>query len=261
MPDSVTDARRELILQQILRHQHVDVTALSSQLGVSQVTVRRDLEQLESVGLLKRVHGGAQATHRPGQPSLFDARLLQRVAAKRAIGDAAARQVGSGSAVLLDSGTTVLEVARALPRVHPDGAGLTVVTRSLVIAAELRRLRQVRLVVLGGVYLHDFDTFVGPQVEHALEGLHVDTLIVGADGVSVEHGLTTDNVMEAGLYRQMARPANRIVVVADAGKIGADRLQTILGISEIHAFVTNATAPSAFVDELRGRGIQVILAD
>ncbi|MCX6030866.1 MAG: DeoR/GlpR family DNA-binding transcription regulator [Chloroflexi bacterium] len=255
-----TEDRRGQILQEVLRSQFVTVAALARQFGVSEVSIRRNLAQLEEAGLVKRVHGGAQAITRPGQPSVYDARLLQRIAEKRAIGRAAAALIHPGDTILLDSGTTVLEVARAIPEALFDRGGLTVVTRSLVIAGELRRFRQVRLIVLGGIYVHDFDDFVGPQVETALQGLHVNTLFIGTDGVSSERGLTTDNVLEAGLFRQMARAAERVVVVTDAGKIGAGKLQTILPFEEIHAFVTDAGAAPDFINMLRDKGVSVILA-
>ena len=255
-----TEDRRGRIFQEVLRSQFVTVVALARQFDVSEVSIRRNLEQLEQAGLIKRVHGGAQAVARPGQPSVYDARLMQRVVEKRAVGQAAAGLIRPTEIVFLDSGTTVLEVARAIPESLLERGGLTVVTRSLVIAGELRRFRQVRLVVLGGVYLHDSDDFVGTQVESALQGLHVNTLFIGTDGVSPERGLTTDNVLEAGLFRQMAAAAERVVVVTDSSKIGASKLQTILPFAEIHVFVTDASAPPAFVQMLREKNIAVILA-
>ena len=118
----------------------------------------------------------------------------------------------------------------------------------------------MRLIVLGGIYIHDFDDIVGPQVESALEGLHVTTLFVGADGVSPERGLTTDNVLEAGLYRQMARIAERVVAVTDSAKIGLDKLQTILPFENLHTFITDTGAPAGFVQMLKEKGVSVLLA-
>ena len=137
---------------------------------------------------------------------------------------------------------------------------LTVVTRSLVIAGELRRHRQVRLILLGGIYVHDLDDFVGSQVEFALQGLHVNTLFIGTDAVSPERGLTTDNLLEAQLYRLIVRVADQAVVVADSSKIGAHKLQMILPFEEIHTFVTDSDAPTEFVQMLRDKGVNVILA-
>jgi DeoR/GlpR family transcriptional regulator of sugar metabolism len=157
------------ILQAVLRNSFVNTVDLARQFGVSTVTIRRNLAELEQAGLVKRVHGGVQATARPGQVAQYNARLLENVFAKRAIGAAAAGLIRPGDTLLLDSGTTVLEVARAIPASLLENGNLTVVTRSLVIAGELRLHRQVRLMVLGGIYVHDLDDFVGAQVEYGLQ--------------------------------------------------------------------------------------------
>jgi DeoR/GlpR family transcriptional regulator of sugar metabolism len=251
--------RRWSIVQEVQKWQRISVSELSRRFGVSEVAIRRDLDYLDQAGLLHRIHGGAEATAASGQLSVFEARLLQNTEVKRALGQAAADLIRPGEAVFLDSGTTILEVARQLHRLLMNGGTLTVLTRSLMIAAELRTQRRIRLIVVGGVYVHDFDDFVGSQVEQALQQIHTDTLFIGTDGVSIERGLTTDNVLEAGLYRAMARCAKRIVVVTDSGKIGIDKVQTTLAFSDIHIFVTDSGAPADFVAALREHGCEVIV--
>ena len=248
------------ILQEVLRSTFVSTTDLARQFGVSTVAIRRNLAELEQAGLVKRVHGGVQASTRPGQVAQYNARLLESVATKRAIGQAAAGLIHPGDTLMLDSGTTVLEVARAIPASLLENGNLTVVTRSLVIASELRLQRQVRLMVLGGIYVHDLDDFVGAQVEYGLQGLHVNTCFIGTDGFSVERGITTDNVLEAQLYRLIARVADQVVVVADSSKIGNQKLQTILPFEEINTLVTDACAPTGFVQSLRDKGVNIVLA-
>ena len=111
------------------------------------------------------------------------------------------------------------------------------------------------------MYLHQFDDFVGPAVEAALAEIRADTLFIGTDGVSIERAFTTDNVLEAGLYRNMARAARRVVLVTDSSKIGVDKLQTTLSFADIHTFITDSAAPAEFTEMLRSRGIEVILAE
>jgi DeoR/GlpR family transcriptional regulator of sugar metabolism len=258
-PARSINQRRWSIVQAVQRQQHLSVNELSQQFGVSKVMIRRDLNHLEQAGLLRRVHGGAEAIASSGQLSLFEARLLQDIEIKQALGQAAADLIHAGDVIFLDSGTTVLEIARQLPRLLGDRSALTVVTRSLMIAAELRTQRRFRLIVVGGVYQHDFDDFVGSQVERALQEIHVDTLFIGTDGVSLERGLTTDNVREAGLYRAMARCAERVVVVTDSGKIGVDKVQTTLAFGDIHTFVTDSGAPADFITALRESGCEVLV--
>lgn len=240
---------------------YASVRDLSRRFNLSEVSVRRDLKSLEELGLLRRTHGGAQIIDPPRRVPVFDTRLHQRVDAKRAIGKAAAAMICPGDTILLDAGTTVLEVARNLPASLLFAGGLTVVTRSLVIASEVRLQRATRLVVLGGLYNHDFDVFVGPSVLSALTALHVDILFLGADSLTIERGLTTDYIEEANLYPLMARCAERVVVVTDSTKLGVNGLQAILPLDQIDVLVTDVEAPSYFVDALRARGIDVRLVE
>lgn len=257
-PARRTNERRWAIVQEVQRRQKVSVAELSQQLGVSKVAIRRDLEYLEQSGLLRRVHGGAQSIAPFGQLSVFEARLLQNTETKQVLSQAAAELIRPGDVILLDSGTTVLEVARQLPKLLANGGTFTVITRSLMIAAELRTQRRIRLIVIGGVYVHDFDDFIGSQVEQALQEIHADILFIGTDGVSLERGLTTDNILEAGLYRAMARCAEQVVVVTDSSKIGVDKVQTTLDFSNVHTFVTDSDAPADFITMLREWGCEAI---
>jgi DeoR/GlpR family transcriptional regulator of sugar metabolism len=251
--------RRWIILQEVQQCQRVGVTELGRELRVSEATIRRDLEHLEAMGLLHRIHGGAQAVGLAG-PYRFDARLLQGVAFKEAIGRVAARRVRPGSTVLLDSGSTVLEIARHLSPALLEKGHLTVITRSLVIANEFRHKQGVRLILLGGLYLHNFDTFVGVQVRDALHNLRVDVLFTGTDGITIADGSTTDNLEEVELHAITERIAEEVVLVTDASKIGVRNLQVVLPMSKINVFITDERAPGDFLDQLRQRDIEVIVA-
>ena len=252
--------RHSQILKEVLHSQFVSTVALARQFGVSEVAIRRNLAELEREGLVKRVHGGVQSLARPGQTALYDARLFDSVPAKRAIGQSAAGLIRPGDTLFLDSGTTVLEVARAIPgfllengksdgrhalpghrwRAAPLSAGAPDLAWGH-LRPRSRRFRRLS----GGV---------------RAAGLHVNTLFIGTDAVSPERGLTTDNLLEAQLYRLIVRVADQAVVVADSSKIGAHKLQTILPFEEIHTFVTDSDAPPEFVQMLREKGVNVILA-
>jgi len=251
--------RRGAIAQEIQHRGRATVAELSRQFGVSQVSVRQDLARLERAGLVKRVRGGARAVSDGAHIPSFDVRLLQGVAVKQAIGRAASELIHPGDIVFLDAGTTVLEVARSIPRPLLESGNLTVVTRSAMILSHLRGRRRTRLIVLGGVYVPDFDDFVGEEVENALRAIRVDTLFIGTDGLSLERGVTTDNVLETGLYRLMARCAKRLVLVTDSGKIGRDQFQVILPLDAVDTLITDDGAPPDFAKALRARGMQVIL--
>ncbi len=246
-----------MIMHQLQQNQQVSVAELSQAYQVSKVSIRRDLEYLEKSGIAQRTHGGARLapTIQPG--TIFDARLFDDVKNKKIIGKEAARMIRPGDTILLDSGTTVLEVARNIPQSLLDSGNLTIVTRSLSIAAELRKHRRIRLILLGGMYLPEYDDFVGAQVEHSLQGLHVNTLFIGTEGIDSEYGLTTDNLLEAGLYPLLASIADRVVVVATSKKFSR-RLQILLPLEAIHVLITDFNAPNPVLEALRDRGLEVI---
>ncbi len=254
-----TAARRWAIVQELQRVQKASIAELSDLLGASRVSIRRDLEHLERTGVLKRVHGGAEYLTQPGQSIAFDARMLHNLAIKQAIGRAAAQLIRPRETLMVDPGTTALQVVRSIPPALLQSGGLTIVTRSIMIAFELRTQRQIRLIVLGGLYVPDNDDLVGPLTEGALSEVKVNTLFMGTDGASAARGLTTDNVREASLVRRLAHSADRVIVVTDSSKIGVDKIQAILSLEEINVFVTDEGAPPDFTKLLQDRGVQVIL--
>ena len=251
--------RRESITQQLARENVVRVTELSRQFGVSEVSIRRDLEHLERQGLLQRVHGGAVAVAIGRSAGALASAPAPYVDEKRRIGTAAAALVRPGDRVIFDSGTTVLEVARSLSNDLVDAGNLTAITSSLPIVQELGHRPGIHLILLGGIYLPEYRVVVGPQTVENLRGLHADKMFLGTDGLTLDHGLTTANVLEAEVDRAMVRAAAEIIVVADSSKIGGIGLTTILPLERAHKLITGQDAPADFVSALRAAGVDVIL--
>jgi DeoR/GlpR family transcriptional regulator of sugar metabolism len=251
--------RRESITQQLARENVVRVTELSRQFGVSEVSIRRDLEHLERQGLLQRVHGGAVAVAIGRSAGALASVPAPYVDEKRRIGTAAAALVRPGDRVIFDSGTTVLEVARSLSNDLVDAGNLTAITSSLPIVQELGHRPGIHLILLGGIYLPEYRVVVGPQTVENLRGLHADKMFLGTDGLTLDHGLTTANVLEAEVDRAMVRAAAEIIVVADSSKIGGIGLTTILPLERVHKLITGQDSPADFVSALRAAGVDVIL--
>jgi DeoR/GlpR family transcriptional regulator of sugar metabolism len=259
------DERRNAILDLLGRQPMLRVADLSERFGVSEVSIRRDLQRLEESGLLRRVHGGVVAnpmlTLAPRVTPFLTERMQRRREVKERIGIAAAQLVAPGDHIMFDAGTTTFQVARAIPGDLLNHGNLTVITCSLLVAMELGVYRGVNVILLGGLYQPDFYMNVtGPKTIEALNGLHADKLFLGADGISITHGVTiAHNLVEAETDKVMIASASQVIVVADSSKIGQIGLTSILPLSGIHTLVTDADAPADFVAHLRGQGAQVVL--
>jgi DeoR/GlpR family transcriptional regulator of sugar metabolism len=230
--------RRSRIAELVALEGAVRVSELVDRLGVSDMTIRRDIEQLAASGLVERVHGGAVAPdggRRSEEPGFAAKSLLQR-AQKRAIAQRAARLVEPGSAIGISAGTTTVELARHVASV-PD---LTVVTNSLPVAQVLHESgAHGQNVILTGGMRTPSDALVGPLSVAALDVLHVDLLFLGSHGIDSRAGLTTPNLVEVETNRAFIRAALRVVVLADSTKWGVIGLGTFGRLDDIDVLVTD----------------------
>ncbi|MDG4804780.1 DeoR/GlpR family DNA-binding transcription regulator [Micromonospora sp. WMMD980] len=229
--------RQTTILERVRAAGGVRVTDLAAEFGVSDMTIRRDLETLHEQGLLAKVHGGATlagpgSTDEPG----FRAKSVRQSAEKSAIAEHAARLVRPGAAIALSAGTTTAELARRLV----DVPGLTVVTNSLPVAEILHvGGRPDQTVVLTGGVRTPSDALVGPLAVAAIAALHLDLLFLGVHGISERAGFTTPNLMEADTNRALVAAADALVVLADHTKWGTVGISSIVGLDAADVLVTD----------------------
>ncbi|MEU0659438.1 DeoR/GlpR family DNA-binding transcription regulator [Streptomyces lavendulocolor] len=255
--------RRELILDIVRREGAVRVAALVEQLGVSDMTVRRDLDVLARAGSVEKVHGGAVRTSTTtADEPLFETKSGLQSTAKAAVAKAAADLVKPGGVVAISGGTTAFAVAQRLK----DVPGLTVVTNSLPVAELLRPSGSATgpagptLLVTGGSPTKSA-SLVGPLADQAIRSLQVDLLIVGAHGVSERAGVTTPNLAEAETNRALISAARQLAVVADHSKWGIVGLSRFAELSEIDYFVSDDGLGSQARTVLGEHVGQLILAD
>jgi DeoR/GlpR family transcriptional regulator of sugar metabolism len=244
----LAEQRRALILDEVRRRGGVRVNELTRKLGVSDMTVRRDLDALARQGVLEKVHGGAvpvveASTHEPG----FEAKSGLELTAKEDIARAAAELVAPGSAIALSGGTTTYALAHQLVDV-PD---LTVVTNSVRVADVFHAAQRTSgprqgaaTVVLTGGVRTPSDSLVGPVADQAIAALHFDVLFLGVHGISVEAGLSTPNLAEAETNRRLVQSARRVVVVADHTKWGTVGLSSFAALEQVDTLVTDAGLPA-----------------
>jgi len=234
----------------------IEVGPQAARMDVSEMTVRRDLEELEERGLVTRVHGGAVSNvSRSFEPG-FAARSTQHVAAKRRIGAAAAALVRDGETLVLDAGTTTLDVARAF---RPD-LRVRALALSLYIADVLADMPNVTLMIPGGTVRRHERSFVGGMTTRTFAQLQFDTVILTSGGVNVEAGVTEYEFDDAETKVAALRSARRKIVVADGSKIGAVAFVRLCPIDEVDVLVTDESAPAGLLPELVAAGVEVIVA-
>lgn len=267
-PNAPLDAprRRELALALVAERGFVRVAELSRAFGVTTVTARADLDSLERQGVIRRVHGGAVplssplAAERPEREPSFEEALEASVEPKRRIGEHAASLVRSGQSIILDVGTTTLQIARAL-RARTDLEDLVVFTNGLSIALELEaEIPRFTVVVTGGTLRPKQHSLVHPLAGSMLDEVHVDLAFIGCNGVDPVHGVTNANLPEASVKALMMRAAARSIVVADGAKLGEVHLGRIAAIDAFDGLVTDAAAPTPIVAELVDAGLAVHFA-
>jgi DeoR family fructose operon transcriptional repressor len=250
------EQRKQQIIELLTNDGSVTVSQLSSLLGVSGVSIRRDLRVLQAAGLLKRTHGGAMTGHVAGFEPSEEEKEDQLREEKIAIAKVAAAMVQEGETVLLDAGSTTLQIARLL-KARRD---ITIITNALNIATELAS-GEAEILLIGGSLRTRTLSLVGPAAEAALASLYVDRLFLATNGIDLKRGLTTPNLLEAHIKKTMLKSAREVIVVADHTKFGRVTVTQFCDIAEIQHLITDAGAPADFVGALEKRGVRVILAE
>lgn len=249
------EERRRAILQILSRESRLVVGDLARQLEISQVTIRKDLAEMHSEGMVHRTHGGALPVEGGAfeDPTLREKEKLYRNE-KLHIAAAAAGMVKEGQVVILDSGTTTTAIARALRNFRQ----LTILTNAVNIAVELAGTA-IEIILTGGALRKNSFSLVGPIPEEALRRLNADILFLGVDGIDVRYGLSTPNLLEANVNRAMVEAAKRTVVVCDSSKFGRRSLSHILPLSALREIITDRGVAKGDLLALKEAGIEVTL--
>ncbi len=256
----IQSERRRQIVEQIHREGQASVTDLCQQFDVSEMTIRRDLRELDREGLLRRVHGGAISNLGRSYEPPYRVRSTRQMETKQAIGRAAADLILDGDSIALDVGTTTLEIARNLSSRH----NLTIITPSLPIANEIVARQSltsnVRLILTGGIVRAGELSMIGSIAQETYARLHVDKAFIGIGGLSLENGLTEYNLEDSLVKRVLIDNAHQRIVVADSSKLERTTFASVAPLSCVDVLITDHDAPSGLVAALRDRGIQVMIA-
>ena len=259
--DAASEVRREQIVRELRRKGKVLVDDLATQFRISTSTIRRDLGDLESDGMLRRTHGGAvpieQFLYEPFRHlSSFQEQEQHHAYEKGQIGIAAAELVADGETIAIGAGTTTTQVARNLRH----RKGITIVTNAVNIAMELSHSKDVKVFLTGGMLSVEWFALVGPTSIAAAGELFVDKVFIGVDGVHPVHGLTTNYPDQAAIHQAMMKQARQKIAVADHTKIGVIGTALISPADHIDLLITDRKADEKQLTAFIKRGIRICRA-
>lgn len=246
--------RRRRILEYLKANRSGKNEELAGALGVSLATVRRDLDYLATQGLVSRTHGGAiLPEHSTAFERLYSEKRLLGQAEKRRIGEAAAAMVADGETLILDSGSTTIEVARRLKH-HKN---LTIITNDLLIASTLEFDPSTTLMLTGGTRRAGFSVLIGPVTEDFFRGVRVNKSFLSADAVDLVHGITNATFPEAATKRLIIEAAREVILVVDHSKFGGSALAKVSGLELVHQVVTDSGVGDETLRGLARLGLKV----
>jgi DeoR/GlpR family transcriptional regulator of sugar metabolism len=253
--------RQNKIIEIVLENGGVEISDICEMFSVSEMTARRDLNELDRKGLLRRVHGGGIANLGRSYEPPFQTRAVKQEAEKRAIGQKAAELIFDGDSIALDVGTTTLEIVSGLR----GKRSLTIITSCLQIASRVVEQLSLevgaRLILTGGIIRPRELSMIGPIPEQVYQELHVDKAFIGIGGIHLEDGLTEYNIEDTQIKRMLIKSAREKIVVADGSKFGMTTFASVAPLSAVDKVVTDRTAPPEMVKQINEQGVEVILAD
>lgn len=249
----LVDERRAMILETIEQKGFASLQELTDRVEASESTVRRDLEFLDGIGQIRRTRGGAAYV---GESlTAFSDREIRASAEKKKIAKFVADQIGPGEAVLLDGGTTTLEVARNL-----IGKSLQVVTNSLPVANLLVNQTRIELIFVGGYLYPKTGVALGPHAVKTLENIHVRQLVMSVGGLT-EKGLFNSNTLLVETERQMMQSAEEVIVVCDSGKLGHSALAHLCPLNKVDRLVVDSDITPEWVSIIRAAGVRLDIVE
>ena len=248
-------ARLRSIREHLTESASLSISEMSAKLGVSEMTIRRDLADLEKSTDVRRTHGGAVVAERMAFEFNYLTRQRAHLKEKKAIAEAARKLIEPGQRLILDTGTTTLQFATLLK----DCPDLTVITPSLAVASELQFSENISVILLGGVLHRGSPDLTGPVTEHCLELFAADWVFQGAEALSADGGVYNVDLQLAQVDRMMRRKAKRSCLLADSSKIGHTALAHTGTLAEFDVFITDAEAPKNYLRLARKLAKEVIL--
>ncbi len=249
------ELRKQEILEMIRSQGTALISDLAKAFNISDITIRRDLTKLESLGLVRRIHGAVVDISNTSQLELsFFQKCNLNLEEKIRIGQKASELISISDTVMLDAGTTTLQVAKQIK----NRMGIHVITNSIYILLELAESSGIEVSLTGGALRKISRSLIGPLAINSIQDIHVEKLFLGASGVSLDWGLTSPDMIEAQTKTAMIRSARTVILLADHSKFGKRTLGRLGELKDVHVLITDTKTPQDVVQSVLQLGIEVI---
>lgn len=255
------DQRKKKIVEVLNQREYADFTYLGQLFGVSEMTIRRDIEFLEKEGIVMRVYGGAKIRSERGYEASIQKRLNTNLQEKQSIAREAAKQIKDGDVIALDGSTTALQVSKFIK----DRKNLTVITNNISISIELSTAPHIQTVLLGGFLRQSSLTLVGEMVKQSLNSFYIDKAFISSKAIHYTKGLTDFTVEEGQAKQAMIEKSNQVYILVDRTKFGKASFFQVMSPNEIETIITDQVKPLTIeqkecIKAFRDRGVDVILS-
>lgn len=247
--------RYQEIIKYLNQHKIIKIERMLDLFDISIETARRDLNHLEKEGIIKKIYGGATLIKKEDVEPATSERLARNISEKTAIGKKCAEYINDGDSVLLEVGTTVLQVAKALK----DKKNLSIITNSIHVINELMNT-SFDIYIIGGKMRHGEGSISGAVSMFELENFHIEKAVLSAGGVTLEHGISDYNIEEVLVRKKVIEQANEVILVADSSKFGRDVLAHINPISSMDTIITDSNLQPEILDKFKKADINIVLA-
>ncbi|WP_042160128.1 DeoR/GlpR family DNA-binding transcription regulator [Paenibacillus gorillae] len=244
--------RYEKIVQLVNERSSIRVSELSELCGVTEETIRRDLDRLEQAGRLRRSHGGAVSVREQQPETPYAEREIMHAEEKKRIAQEALSFIQPNDRILLDASSTAWYMASNLPDIP-----LTVLTNSIKVALELSGKEKIEVISTGGLLASRSLSYVGPLAERSLDAYYVNKLFLSCKGVHLDKGISESNELQARIKHKMIGIADQVILLADASKFGVQAFTHVADLSDVNAIITDRRIPDAIAAQLREREIAV----
>ncbi len=248
--------RHQKIVEIVNEKLSVRVSELSQIFGVTEETIRRDLEKLEKENLLQRSHGGAVSVKKEETEIPYLEREITNATEKRKIAVEAVRLIFPGDQIVLDASTTAWYMAKELPDMP-----LSVITNSIKVALELSKKEQIKVISTGGMLLPESLSYVGPLAERSLQMYHVNKAFISCKGVHLNAGLSDANEWQALLKKQMMQISDETILMVDSTKFGTRTFVQVAGLDEVDQVITDSNISHDYVEEFKEKNIKLTLVE